>query len=108
MSSPQTRCDPTLPFVVVRYFVGYRHLNQSRALRSILWPVSGACTVRLSEYLSTLMLICAQSGSVVGLEQKTDPACSARSNKKGLKDNNKRRLRIVNKFCILLGTKINI
>ena len=38
------------------------------------------------------MLICAQSGRVSGLEQKTDPASSARSNKKGLKDNNNRLL----------------
>ena len=40
------------------------------------------------KYLSTLMLICAQSGRVSGLEQKTDPASSARSKKKGLKDKN--------------------
>ena len=50
--------------------------------------VCGTCTVGLFEYLSTLMLYCAQSGRVSGLEKKTDPASSARSDKKGLKDNN--------------------
>ena len=45
------------------------------------------------------MLICAQSGRVTGLEKKTDPASSARSDKKGIKDNNNRLLGIVNKFC---------
>ena len=54
------------------------------------------------------MLICARSGRVSGLEQKTDPASSARSNKKGLKDNNKRVLGIVNKFCIPFSTKSRI
>ena len=70
--------------------------------------ISGTCTVRLFEYLSTLMLICAQSGGVSGLEEKTDPASSARSDKNGLKDNKNRLLGIVNKFCILFGTKIII
>ena len=54
------------------------------------------------------MLICAQSGRVSGLEKKTDPASSARSDKKGLKDNNNRLLGIVNKFCIHFGSKIKI
>ena len=54
------------------------------------------------------MLICAQSGRVSGLEQKTDRASSARSNKKGLKDNNNRLLGIVNQFCIAFGTENKI
>ena len=54
------------------------------------------------------MLICAQSGGVSRLEKKTDPASSARSDKKGLKDNNNRVLGIVNKFCIPFGTKSRI
>ena len=44
----------------------------------------------------------------VGLEKKTDPASSARSDKKGLKDNNNRKLGVVNKFCIPFGTKSKI
>ena len=51
------------------------------------------------------MLTCAQSGRVSGLEKKTDPATSTRSDKKGLKDNNNRFLASVNKFCIPFGTK---
>ena len=54
------------------------------------------------------MLICAQSGRVSGLGKKNDPAISARSDKKGLKDNNNRLLGIVNKFCIPFGTKSKI
>ena len=54
------------------------------------------------------MLICAQSGRVSGLEKKTDPPSSARSNNKWLKDNKNRMLGIVNKFCILFGTKAKI
>ena len=54
------------------------------------------------------MVVCAQSGRVSGLEKKTDPASSARSDKKVLKDNNKRLLGIVNKFCIHFGTKSRI
>ena len=54
------------------------------------------------------MLICAQSGRVSGLEKKTDPASSARSDKKGLKDNNNRLLGIFNKFCVCFGTKSKI
>ena len=54
------------------------------------------------------MLTWAQSGRVSGLEQKTDPASSARSNRKGLKDNNNRLLGSVYKFCIPFGTKIKI
>ena len=73
-----------------------------------MWHVCGACTVGLFEYLSTLMLTRAQSGRVSGLEKKTDPASSARSDKKGLKDNNNRLLGIVNKFCIPFGTKSKI
>ena len=71
-----------------------------------MWPVSGACTVGLFEYLSTLMLICAQSGRISGLVKKTDPASSAKSDRKGLKDNNNRSLGILDKFCILFGTKV--
>ena len=47
------------------------------------------------------MLICAQSGRASGLEKKTDPACSSRSDKKGLKDNNNRLLGIVKSFVSL-------
>ena len=54
------------------------------------------------------MLICVQSGRVSGLEQKTDPASSARSKKKGLKDKNNQLLGFVNKFCIPFGTEIKI
>ena len=54
------------------------------------------------------MLFCAQSGRVSGLEKKTDPASSARSDKKGLKDHNSRLLGIVNKFCIPFVTKCRI
>ena len=54
------------------------------------------------------MLICAQSGRVSGLEKKTDPASSARSDKKGLRDNNNRLLGLFNKFCIHFGTTIRI
>ena len=54
------------------------------------------------------MLICAQSGKVFGLERKTDPASSARSSRKGLKDNKNRLLGIVNKFCIPSGTVFRI
>ena len=60
-----------------------------------MWPVCGACTVELFEYLSTLMLICAQSGRISGLVKKTDPASSSRSEKKGLKDSNNLLLGIV-------------
>ena len=89
-------------------YCSYRHLYQSRLLRSKLWPVFGACTVELFEYLSKLMPICAQSGRVSGLEQKTDPASSARSSRKGLKDNINRWLGIVSKFCILFRTEFKI
>ena len=71
-------------------------------------PVCEACTVGLFEYLSTLMLICAQSRRFSGLMKKTDPSSSSRSDKKGLKDNNNRLLGIVNKFCIPFGTKSKI
>ena len=54
------------------------------------------------------MLIWAQSGAVLGSERKTDPASSARSSRKGLKDNNNRLMGIVNKFCIPFGTEISI
>ena len=77
-------------------------------MRSIFWPVCEACTVGLFEYLSTLMLICAQSGRVSGLVKKTDPASSPTSVKKGLNDNNNRLLDIVNKFRIPFGTKSKI
>ena len=54
------------------------------------------------------MLICAQSGRVSGLEKKTDPASSARSDKKGLEDNNIRLLGIFNKFFMPFDTKSKI
>ena len=54
------------------------------------------------------MINCVQSGRVSGLEKKTDPASSARIDKKGLMDNNNRLLGIVNKFCIPFGTKSTI
>ena len=54
------------------------------------------------------MQICAQSGGVLGLERKTDPASNARSSRKGLKYNYNRLLGLVNKFCILCGTEIRI
>ena len=73
-----------------------------------MWPVLGACNVGLFEYLSRLKLICAQSGRSLGRERKTDPASSARINRKGLKDNNNRLLDIFNKFCISFGTEIRI
>ena len=54
------------------------------------------------------MLIGTQSGRVSGLEKKTDPASSARSDKKGLKDNKNQLFGIVNKFYITFGTKSRI
>ena len=54
------------------------------------------------------MLICAQFGRVSGLEKKTDQASSAKSEKRGLKENNNRLLGIVNKVCIPFGTKSRI
>ena len=71
-------------------------------------PICEACIVGLIEYLSTLMLICAQSGRFSGLVKKIDPSSSSRSDKKGIKDNNNRLLGIVNKFCIPFGTKSKI
>ena len=79
-------------------------LKSVRIVTINYWPVCGACT----EFLSTLLLICAQSGRVSGLEKKTDPASSARSDKKGLKDDSNRLLGILNKFCIPFGTKSKI
>ena len=73
-----------------------------------MWPVCGACTVGVFEYLSTLMLICAQFETVSGLAKKTDPASSTRSNKKWLNDNKNRLLGFLNNFCIPLGTKSKI
>ena len=55
-----------------------------------------------------MLIICAQSGRVSGLEKKTDPASSARSEKKRLKENNNRLLGIGNKVCIPFGTKSRI
>ena len=52
------------------------------------------------------MLICAQFRGVSGLEKKTDPASSSRSDKKGLKDNNNRLLGIVKNFLSLLVRKV--
>ena len=52
------------------------------------------------------MLICAQSGRVLGRERKTDPASSARNSRKGLKDKYNRLLGIVKKFVSLLVQKL--
>ena len=52
------------------------------------------------------MLICAQSGRILGRERKTAPASSGSSSRKGLKDNKNRLLGVVNKFCIPFGTEI--
>ena len=52
------------------------------------------------------MLICAQSGRVLGLEKKTDPASSSGSDKKGLKDNNYRLLGIVKSVVSLSVQKV--
>ena len=52
------------------------------------------------------MLICTQPGRVSGLEKKTDPASSARSDKNGLKDNKNQLFGIVNKFYITFGTEV--
>ena len=71
-----------------------------------LRPGSGACTVGLFEYLSTFVLACAQSGRVLGREREADPASSARSSKKGLKDKNNRLLGIVNKLLSLLVQRL--
>ena len=71
-----------------------------------MWPFCGTCTVELFEYLSTLMLICAQYGRVSGLVKETDPASSTRSDKKRLKDNNHRLLGIVKSFLSLLVQKV--
>ena len=71
-----------------------------------MWPVCGACTVELFEYLSTLRLICAQSGRVSGLVKKNDPANSSRSDKKGLKDKNNCLLGFVKSFVSLLVQKV--
>ena len=60
-----------------------RHIYQSASSRSILWPVCEACTVGLFEYLSTLMLICAQSERVSELVKKTDPSSISRRDKSG-------------------------
>ena len=54
------------------------------------------------------MLICAQSGRVLGLERDVDPATSARSSREACKGNNNRLLDIVHKFCIPFGTEIKI
>ena len=54
------------------------------------------------------MLICAQPRGVSRLEKETDPASSARSDKKVLKDNNNRLWVTVIKFCIPFGTKSKI
>ena len=46
------------------------------------------------------------NGRVSGLEKKTDPASSARSDKKVLKEQNNRLLGIVNSFVSLLVQKV--
>ena len=68
-------------------------------------PFSGACIVGLFEYLSTLMLTCAQFGRVSRIERKTVPTSGARSSRKGLKENNNRVLGVINNFCIPFGTE---
>ena len=73
-----------------------------------MWPVSGACTVGLFEYLSTLMLICAQSGSLTGLVKKSDPASSARSDKKGPRTTTFDRWVSLTSFASLLVQKSKI
>ena len=73
-----------------------------------MWRVSVAFTVELFEYFSTLILICAQFGRVLGREGKTDPASSAWSSGKGLKENKNGLLGIVSKFCISFGKEIKI
>ena len=75
-------------------------LYQIRLLRSKLWPVSGARTVGLFVNLSMLMLICYLSGRVSRSERQTI--------RKGLNDNNKRLLCVVNKFCIPFCREIKI
>ena len=104
------RCDVIRPFrlLFLEVYCCYRHLYQTRLLGSKMWLISGACTVGLFEYLSTLMLICAQSGRVLGRGRKTDPASIAKSSRKGLKGNFNRLLGTVNKFCIHFGTEINL
>ena len=52
------------------------------------------------------MLVCAQSGRVLGLVKKKDPASSSRSDKKGLRDNNNRLLGIVKSLVYLLVQKV--
>ena len=86
----------------------YRHLFQAGLLRLKQWSLSRAFTVGLYAYLSTLMLICAQSARVSGLERKTDLTSSARSSRKSLKDKSNRLLGIVKKFCISFGTEKSI
>ena len=77
-------------------------------MKIVVWPLSGACTVGMFEHLSTFMLICAQSGRLMGRERMTDPVSSAKSSRKCLKDNNNRLLGIVNKFFIHFDTETKI
>ena len=101
------RCDPTLPFVVVIYIVVTGIYISQDCYNQVCGPFL-VLVLGLFEYLCTLMLICAQSGRVSGLEKKTDPASSAMSDKKRLKENNKRLLGIVNKFRVPFGAKSKI
>ena len=73
-----------------------------------MWPFSRACTVGLFESVRTLILICAQSGRVTGLERKTYPASSESSSRKVLTVNNNRLSGIRYKFCIHFDTKSTI
>ena len=73
-----------------------------------MWPFSRACTVGLFESVRTLLLICAQSGRVTGLERKTYPASSESSSRKVLKVKNNRLSGIGYKFCIPFDTKSTI
>ena len=80
--------------------------NQNVTIKTV--DFFGACTVGLFEYLSPLMLTCAQSGRVKGLERKTEPASSERRSRKGLKDKNNGLLGFVIKFCIPFGRQSTI
>ena len=91
-----------LDILLLQAFISVRIVSINFVAR--LWCLS----VGLFEYLSTLMLICAQSGRVSRLVKKIDPATRSRSDKRGLNDNNNRLLGIVNKFCIPFGTKNKI
>ena len=65
------------------------------------------CNLGVPDELNAkLMLICAQSGRVSGLEKEIDPSSSSRSDKKGRKDNINRVLGIVKSFVSLFVQKL--